>query len=147
MLVRDVAGVLKPQAFLSTDLDADPLDTLRWFARRRSIEVTFAEVRRHRCGNPAPMVRPRHRAHHTHPARAVLTDHPLDPWPPRHSDAGAAHRALVLKTLATFGYALAPVRREQWAGRGFETPSEIHDAAKLSQVTLNSLTSLACYAA
>jgi hypothetical protein len=79
MLVRDVADVLKPQAFLCTDLDADPLDTLRWFARRWSIEVTFAEVRRHRCGTPAPMVRPRHRAHHTHSARAVLTDHPLDP--------------------------------------------------------------------
>lgn len=47
MLVRDVAGELKPQAFLSTDLDADPTDILRWFVRRWSIEVTFAEVRRH----------------------------------------------------------------------------------------------------
>ena len=47
VLVRDVAGELKPQAFLCTDLDADPLDILRWFVRRWSIEVTFAEVRRH----------------------------------------------------------------------------------------------------
>src|SRR6202046_5717781 len=47
VLVRDVAGELKPQAFLCTDLDADPLDILRWFIRRWSIEVTFAEVRRH----------------------------------------------------------------------------------------------------
>src|SRR5947209_1206245 len=47
VLVRDVADELKPQAFLCTDLDADPLDILRWFVRRWSIEVTFAEVRRH----------------------------------------------------------------------------------------------------
>jgi len=47
VLVRDVEGELRPQAFLCTDLDADPLDILRWFVRRWSIEVTFAEVRRH----------------------------------------------------------------------------------------------------
>src|SRR5512144_261799 len=33
VLVRDVAGVFKPQAFLCTDLKADPLDILRWFVR------------------------------------------------------------------------------------------------------------------
>jgi hypothetical protein len=47
VLVRDPASELEPQAFLCTDLDADPLDILRWFIRRWSIEVTFAEVRRH----------------------------------------------------------------------------------------------------
>jgi len=47
VLVRDPTGELEPQAFLCTDLDADPLDILRWFVRRWSIEVTFAEVRRH----------------------------------------------------------------------------------------------------
>jgi hypothetical protein len=45
-LVRDPTGGLEPQAFLCTDLDADPLVILRWFVRRWSIEVTFAEVRR-----------------------------------------------------------------------------------------------------
>jgi hypothetical protein len=47
VLVRDPMGELEPQAFLCTDLDAAPLDILRWFVRRWSIEVTFAEVRRH----------------------------------------------------------------------------------------------------
>jgi hypothetical protein len=47
VLVRDAAGAFRPQAFLCTDLDADPLDILRWFVRRWSTEVTFAEVRRH----------------------------------------------------------------------------------------------------
>jgi len=47
VMVRDVAGELRPQAFLCTDLKTDPVDILRWFVRRWSIEVTFAEVRRH----------------------------------------------------------------------------------------------------
>ncbi|HEX3865699.1 MAG TPA: transposase, partial [Gemmatimonadaceae bacterium] len=47
VLVRDVTGEFKPQAFLCTNLAADPVDILRWFIRRWSIEVTFAEVRRH----------------------------------------------------------------------------------------------------
>src|SRR4051812_12293768 len=51
LLVRDVAGEFEPQGFLCTDPDADPLDVLRWFVRRWSVEVTFAEVRRHLCGS------------------------------------------------------------------------------------------------
>ncbi len=34
VVVRDVAGELRPQAFLCTDLKADPVDILRWFVRR-----------------------------------------------------------------------------------------------------------------
>ena len=37
----------EPQGFLCTDPDAEPLEVLRWFIRRWSVEVTFAEVRRH----------------------------------------------------------------------------------------------------
>ncbi len=47
VLVRDGQNEFRPQAFLCTDLTADPLDILRWFVRRWCIEVTFAEVRRH----------------------------------------------------------------------------------------------------
>ncbi len=47
VLVRDEAGAFAPQALLCTDLTADPLEILRWFVRRWSVEVTFAEVRRH----------------------------------------------------------------------------------------------------
>jgi hypothetical protein len=46
VLVRD-GQEFKPQAFLCTDLDADPCHILRWFVRRWSTEVTFTEVRRH----------------------------------------------------------------------------------------------------
>src|SRR3954468_5149754 len=37
----------EPQAFLCTDLDADPVDVLRWFVRRWRVETTFEEARRH----------------------------------------------------------------------------------------------------
>jgi hypothetical protein len=44
-----IAARSSPQLrqFLCTDPDADPPGILRWFVRRWSIEVTFAEVRRH----------------------------------------------------------------------------------------------------
>ncbi|WP_376967715.1 transposase (plasmid) [Azospirillum sp. A26] len=47
VLVRDVQGGFEPQGFLCTDLQADPLDVLRWFVRRWAVDGTFAEVRRH----------------------------------------------------------------------------------------------------
>jgi hypothetical protein len=148
VLVRDVAGELKPQAFLCTDLDADPLDILRWFVRRWSIEVTFAEVRRHlgvetqrQWSDPAIA--------RTTPALLglfsliALWAHDLyDTQVPTPRTA-----RWYPKPLPTFSDALAAVRRELWAGRSFETSSQIHDVAKLSHVTLNSLINVACYAA
>ena len=46
-LVRDPEGEKEPQAFLSTDLEADPSSILRWFVRRWRTETTFEEARRH----------------------------------------------------------------------------------------------------
>lgn len=46
-LVRDLFGLFKPQGFLCTDQDASSESILSWFVRCWSIEVTFAEVRRH----------------------------------------------------------------------------------------------------
>ena len=47
LLVRDPKGELEPQAFLATDLNANPRDILAWFVSRWQVEVTFAEVRAH----------------------------------------------------------------------------------------------------
>jgi DDE superfamily endonuclease len=47
VLVRDAEGAKEPQAFLCTDLNAEPTEILGWFVRRWRVEVTFAEVRRH----------------------------------------------------------------------------------------------------
>ena len=47
VLVRNPAGEKQPQAFLCTDLKAEPADILRWFVRRWRTETTFEEARRH----------------------------------------------------------------------------------------------------
>jgi DDE superfamily endonuclease len=47
VLVRDPAGIRKPQAFLCTDLDATPAVILGWFVHRWSMETTFQETREH----------------------------------------------------------------------------------------------------
>src|ERR1700683_3686522 len=47
LLVRDPKGEREPQAFLATDLNANPRDILAWFVSRWQVEVTFAEVRAH----------------------------------------------------------------------------------------------------
>jgi DDE superfamily endonuclease len=47
VLVRDVAGEKEPQAFLCTDLEAEPVTILGWFVRRWRCETTFEEARRH----------------------------------------------------------------------------------------------------
>ena len=47
VLVRDPSGEREPQAFLSTDLAAEPARILGWFVSRWRMETTFQEVRTH----------------------------------------------------------------------------------------------------
>jgi DDE superfamily endonuclease len=47
LIVRDPLGLLEPQAFLATDLEATPRDILAWFVSRWQVEVTFQETRCH----------------------------------------------------------------------------------------------------
>ena len=131
-----------------TDLDADPLDILRWFVRRWSIEVTFAEVRRHlgvetqrQWSDPAIA--------RTTPALLglfsliTLWAHEL-----HGSQSLAPHTASwYRKALPTFSDALATVRREIWTGHSLQTSSQIQDVDKLSPETVNTLINLVCYAA
>src|SRR3954451_16558838 len=44
VLVRDAEGEREPQAFLCTDLEADPITILGWFVRRWRCETTFEEA-------------------------------------------------------------------------------------------------------
>src|SRR5215213_4981319 len=44
VLVRDPLGEFRPQAFLCTDLDAEPDDILSWFVRRWATEVVFPQM-------------------------------------------------------------------------------------------------------
>ena len=47
VLVRIPGSTDEPKGFLCTDPVADPLTVVGWYVRRWTVEVTFAEVRRH----------------------------------------------------------------------------------------------------
>ena len=47
VLVRDPRGAFEPHALLWTDAGTDPAEVIGWLVRRWSMEVTFAEPRRH----------------------------------------------------------------------------------------------------
>jgi hypothetical protein len=47
VLVADPAGKLRMEAFFCTDLEATPVQILRWGVMRWAVEVTFEEVRAH----------------------------------------------------------------------------------------------------
>lgn len=148
VLVRDVAAELKPQAFLCTDLDANPLDILRWFIRRWSTEVTFAEVRRHlgvetqrQWSDPAIA--------RTTPALfglfslVTLWAHDLYPVAqPAPLTASWYH-----KSLPTFSDAIAAVRRQLWTRYNFDTSPLDRSIGKMPHAKINALIRAACYAA
>jgi len=100
VLVRDVAGELRPQAFLCTDLKADPVDILRWFIRRWSIEVTFRGPSSPRCRNPAPVVRSRHRADNACSSRPFLARHTVGTQALRQPANDAPGRGLISEVTA-----------------------------------------------
>ncbi len=148
VLVRDVNGELRPQAFLCTDLDADPLDILRWFVRRWSIEVTFAEVRRHlgvetqrQWSDPAIA--------RTTPALlglfSLIALWAQDLCGPNTPPSRAA--SWYAKPLPTFSDALAVVRRELWANPSFRTSAAATERIQIPRTTIDALIGAACYAA
>jgi hypothetical protein len=148
VLVRDVAGVFDPQGFLCTDLDADPLDVLRWFVRRWSIEVTFAEVRRH-LGVETQRQWSDLAISRTTPALLGLFSL-VTLWASELlGEAGAMPRsaAWYRKPLVTFSDALASVRYRLWVSPSLSTSPDHADVAKVPRVLLDRLTHAACFPA
>ncbi|HET6468090.1 MAG TPA: transposase [Geminicoccaceae bacterium] len=148
VLVRDVAGAFEPQAFLCTDLAADPLDILRWFVRRWSIEVTFAEVRRHlgmetqrQWSDPAIA--------RTTPLLLGLFSL-ITLWADGLAATGRVpprRAAWYPKPALTFSDALAAVRYALWTAEVFPTSADNADVAKIPRATLQRLTQAACFPA
>ena len=146
VLVRDLAGEFEPQALLCTDLTADPVEVLTWFVRRWSVEVTFAEVRRHlgvetqRQWSDLAIAR-------TTPALLGLFSMVTvwagellgDGWKPRRA-------AWYAKSHLTFSDALAIIRAKLWSA-SFETSRPGRDEVKIPRALLNRLTDAACFPA
>lgn len=148
VLVRDPSGELEPQAFLCTDPDADPLDILRWFVRRWSIEVTFAEVRRHLGVETQRQWSDQAIARTTPILLGLFSLVTL--W----ANTLYAARAPVVRTaswyqksLPTFSDALATIRRQFWFPSILAGSRQKPHPAKIASTTLSTLIELACYAA
>ena len=148
VLVRDPLGKLEPQAFLCTDLEAEPLDILRWFVRRWSIEVTFAEVRRH-LGVETQRQWSELAVERTTPVLFGLFSL-ITLWASEHF---ATHAPAVRfaswyrKSLPTFSDILAHVRRQLWADSNSETSRRPGDPTQIHSATRDILIDIACYAA
>jgi hypothetical protein len=148
VLVRDAAGAFEPQAFLCTDPGADPLDILRWFVRRWSVEVTFAEVRRH-LGMET-------QRQWSDPAIARTTPLLLGLfslvtlWADGLSATGLVpprRAAWYPKPALTFSDALAAVRHALWTAETFSTSVDHAEVAQIPRATLQRLTQAACFPA
>lgn len=149
VLVRDPAGLFRPQALLCTDAGADPAEILGWFVRRWSVEVTFAEARRHlgvetqRQWSDAAVAR-------TTPALLGLFSLVALRARELHAQGRLPHRraAWYRKAEPTFSDALAAVRRSLWADAAhFPTSRRAGDRVEVPRAMLDHLTDLACHAA
>jgi DDE superfamily endonuclease len=148
VLVRDPRGELRPQAFLCTDLDADPLDVLRWFVRRWATEVTFAEVRRHLGVETQRQWSDEAIARTTPSLLGLFSLVAL--WAHELHAAGRLRprrASWYVKESATFSDALAAVRRCLWTTATFPTCADPPELAEVPRGLLNALTAAACYPA
>ena len=148
ILVRDPMGEFRPQAFLCTDLGAEPADILAWFVRRWATETTFQEARRHlgvetqRQWSDLAIAR-------TTPCLLGLYSL-VTLWA---HELRRSHRLRPLtavwyaKERVTFSDALASVRRALWAEAALHTSRQRRDLVEVPRPLLDRLTTLACYAA
>lgn len=148
VLVRDAAGEFEPQAFLCTDQAADPITILQLFVRRWSVEVTFAEVRRHlgvetqRQWSDLAIAR-------TTPCLLALFSL-VTLWASELAARGLVlprRAAWYAKPEVTFSDALAAVRRQIWIAQAFSTSRQAQDTATIPSALLNSLMEAACHSA
>jgi DDE superfamily endonuclease len=148
VLVRGVEGEFKPQGFLCTDLDADPLDIIRWFVRRWSVEVTFAEVRRHLGVETQRQWSDRAISRTTPVLLGLFSLVTLWAGEALGQDGVTPRRAAwYRKPQLTFSDALAAVRHRLWASATFSTSPATGDVAKIPRALLDRLTQAACFPA
>ena len=141
VLVRDAEGSKEPQAFLCTDLNAEPTEILGWFVRRWRVEVTLAEVRRHLGVERQCLAILR-----TTPALLGLFSL-VTLWANRiKGEHGVLPNRVrwYPKADPTFSDALALVRLELWTSPTFATSPDHRESAKNTDRLINRLIRVAC---
>jgi hypothetical protein len=144
VLVRDPAGIRKPQAFLCTDLDVNPATILGWYVHRWSVETTFEETREHlgvetqRQWSDLAIAR-------TTPALLGLFSL-ITLWAAEAKDALRPRMAAwYVKDHATFSDVIATVRRILWAFPNFSTSRKTPDNAEIPAALLQRLIKAVCF--
>lgn len=147
LLVRDPTGAFKPQAFLCTDLGARPVDILSWFVRRWTIEVTFAEARRHLGVETQRQWSDMAIARTTPVLFGVFALVAI--W----ADDMRQTRTIVVRSAGwyrkkaiTFSDALAAVRRQFWADAALSTSPQSREMMKIPRHLYERITDIVCYA-
>ena len=150
VLVRDPEERFEPQCLWCTDPETDPVQVIRWFLQRWSLEVTFAEVRRHlgvdsqRQWSDLAIAR-------TTPALMALFSlvtllaHQLS----SQGQLFLRTAAWYAKDQATFSDALALVRQRLWPAANFSLspqPDDLRKTPPSVRELLQRLTEMACYA-
>ena len=148
VLVRDPQRELASQAFLCTDLAAEPEQILAWFIRRWQIEVTFEETRAHLGMETQRQWSDRAIACTTPVILALysivaLTARQLVP----KDDLMTRHAAWYAKDSPTFSDTIALVRRSLWSDGIYGRSGDRHDMVKIPRALFDRLTETVCYAA
>jgi len=146
VLVRDPAGTRKPQAFLCTDLNAQPADILRCYVHRWSVETTFEETREH-LGVETQRQWSDHAIARTTPALLGLFSL-VTLWAADASIATTAHpraAAWYTKEAITFSDALATIRRILWDVPNFQISRPCPANVEIPAALLERLLQAVCY--
>jgi hypothetical protein len=149
VLVRDPLAEFKPQALLSTNLENDPVEILRWFVRRWQVEVTFEEARAHLGMETQRQWSEKAIARTTPAVLALFSIVTLL----AHQHYRQKRKLFVrqaawyVKRLPTFSDALATVRQQLWREVGFHTSRSGTDSVKVDRALLERLMDALCYAA
>lgn len=147
VLVRDPAGIRRPQAFLCTDLDATPASILGWFVHRWSMETTFQETREHlgvetqRQWSDLAIAR-------TTPALLGLFSL-ITLWAAEAKVVAVLHprsAAWYVKDDMTFSDAIATVRRVLWGVPNLSISRKNPQTVEIPIALLQRLTEAVCYA-
>ena len=148
VLVRDPQQKLLPQAFLCTDLAAQPQQILEWFVRRWQIEVTFEEARAHLGMETQRQWSDRAIACTTPVILGLFSIVTLAARQPAPSNGVITrHAAWYAKDSPTFSDTIALVRRSLWREAIYGTSGRQGDMLEIPRALLDRLTETVCYAA
>jgi hypothetical protein len=148
VIVRDPTGKREARAYLCTDPDMDPVEIVRLYVRRWSVEVTFEEARRHlgvetqRQWSDLAIARTTPCLLALFSIIALLADR-LQQRQLLHVRSAAWYP----KTLPTFSDAIAAVRRHLWASANLSHSHSEGECNLIPEPLLHRLADALAYAA